>query len=54
MMDNYWLKSGKENVKEKIKKENDELLMTSLDKYWEQKGKQEEKPAEEADEEAKA
>ena len=38
-LDNYWLKSGNENVKEKIKKENHETLNVDLDKYWEQKDK---------------
>ena len=46
MLDKYWLKSDQDAHKEKIKKENEEILMTSLDKYWEKKG---EKKAADAD-----
>ena len=54
-MDSYWLKTNNESHKEQIKKANDEILMNSLDKYWEDKDKKtpattEDKPTEEAKE----
>ena len=52
MMDKYWLKTDNEAHKDKIKKDNDEILNTGLDKYWEKKNekKEEAKPVEAAEE----
>ena len=56
MLDSYWGKSDKDDVKGNIKKLNDEILMNNLDSYWAKKDAvQKEAPpqAEEPQEEAK-